>query len=69
MDPSSVKGYFWLAKGYFNAKSYKEATNAIEAAFKLDPNNEQVKEEYEKIKSEYRKFIDNEHKKYSKMFG
>eukprot|EP00826_Nyctotherus_ovalis_P019831 TRINITY_DN16164_c0_g1_i4.p1 TRINITY_DN16164_c0_g1~~TRINITY_DN16164_c0_g1_i4.p1 ORF type:complete len:160 (-),score=59.02 TRINITY_DN16164_c0_g1_i4:64-543(-) len=69
MDPKSVKGYFWLAKGQFNVKNYKEAVKAIEAAYKLDPNNQQVKQEYERMKAEYQKFIASEQKKYSKIFA
>jgi len=68
MDPESIKGYYWLAKGHFNVKNYKEAVKAIESAYKLDPNNKEVEEEYKKMKSEYQRFIASEQKKYSKMF-
>ena len=68
MDPCYVKGYFWTAKGLFAAKSYKDALTAAEATVKLDPNNEEVVEEYKKIKDGYQKYIEDEHKKYSKLF-
>ncbi len=68
LDPGNVKPLFWWARSLYAAKDYQKACQAIGKAVSLEPNNPEVAKEAQTIKEAYQKFIDEEHRKYAKIF-
>jgi len=68
MDPKCTKAYFWKAKALYDQEMYQGAVKAIKIAFQLEPNNEEVKKEYEAITTGCENHTKAEKQKYSKLF-
>jgi len=67
-DPKCTKAYFWKGKALFESESYDLAVKAMKKAYLLEPQNEEIKNEYFRIKDGAEKKIAAEKAKYAKLF-
>ncbi|CDW79222.1 peptidyl-prolyl cis-trans isomerase fkbp62-like [Stylonychia lemnae] len=69
MDPNNIKCYYFRGKAYLELKEFDNAVNAFQELTKIDPNYQEGKNELIRAKQIRKQFIENEQKKYSRIFS
>lgn len=68
-NPKNAKLYFYLAKSQYETNDFIYAMESIRKAKAIEPNNQDIINEEDRINIEYKKLYKSEKDKYSKMFS
>ncbi|RKP13009.1 hypothetical protein BJ684DRAFT_16552 [Piptocephalis cylindrospora] len=68
-DPGNIKAQFRLAHAYLGQAEYAKALEAAEAALKLDPENDDLKQLRVRVQTKEAEYRKNERKMYANMFS
>ena len=69
IDPTNVKALYRRSLGNSSQKLYEEALKDLQDALNLEPQNKDVKKEFNRVKDIIQKQKEREKKMYSKMFN
>jgi len=69
LDENLTKAFYWKAKALKQQQEYDQAIETIKKAIKLEPSNQDIKNEHKDIIDARNKLIESEKKKYSKLFS
>lgn len=69
MDPTNVKCLYFRGKAFLETEEYSKAVESFARLVQIDPNHVEGRKELENAKKIKKQFLDNEHKKYSRIFS
>ena len=69
IDEKSAKAYYLRGVAYMKTQSYDEATEDLKQAIKLNPQDKKLRQEFEVLKQEKKKFLGGQQAAMQKMFA
>lgn len=69
MDERNVKCWYFRGKAFMELREYAKAVDSFAKLVQIDPNHVEGRKEYDNAKKIKKQFLENEHKKYSRIFN